>query len=397
MIEALSIKNFQSHVDTELKFNIGVNVLFGLSHCGKSAVIRSFEALFFRNDFFLRNFTNDGHISLKLSDYALTRFYSCVKTRKCPQCKSKIDETMQICSCGEVIQHKMSSDYYKDADKEYRSFGMTIPQEMLTKLKIFPIKFVDFEECINIFNQHDDMFFVGKSYGGQVRNKIISSLLPDSNKVDVLIKNLNSEILSKTSEQTYLLNEKVILEAKIAKATPFMEVVDKLQSEVDALVAEFETYDSDITLLKKLEAQLKLFLPAKKVDEKLPTVNKFAELINKKLFELETLNTSIENLEEIQKLLSTSNKANIQLQEFKIPEIEEYEKLLQEILDLDKQRRVLINLKTDTIVYSAQIVDYMKTEAEIQKKLDSFYDVELCPITKKEYCKECKDILKGKK
>jgi len=43
MLESIKLENFQSHVDTEIKFGPGVNIITGLSHHGKSSIIKAIE------------------------------------------------------------------------------------------------------------------------------------------------------------------------------------------------------------------------------------------------------------------------------------------------------------------------------------------------------------------
>jgi len=45
MIQQLSIANFQSHKDTTLAFDPGLNVIVGPTDCGKTAVIRALRWL----------------------------------------------------------------------------------------------------------------------------------------------------------------------------------------------------------------------------------------------------------------------------------------------------------------------------------------------------------------
>ena len=47
MIDAIELENFQSHQQTILEFDPGVNVIKGRSHSGKSSIIRGLEWLFF--------------------------------------------------------------------------------------------------------------------------------------------------------------------------------------------------------------------------------------------------------------------------------------------------------------------------------------------------------------
>jgi len=43
VVEKITIKNFQSHEETELQFSSGVNVIVGSSDSGKSAILRALK------------------------------------------------------------------------------------------------------------------------------------------------------------------------------------------------------------------------------------------------------------------------------------------------------------------------------------------------------------------
>ena len=45
MLKSISIKNYQSHKETDLTFNEGVNVITGTSDSGKTAILRSLSWL----------------------------------------------------------------------------------------------------------------------------------------------------------------------------------------------------------------------------------------------------------------------------------------------------------------------------------------------------------------
>ena len=78
---------------------------------------------------------------------------------------------------------------------------------IIEKLRICDVVFGDLSVNINIKTQFDDMYFIGKKFDGNNRNKLISGLVPDSEKVDIAIKDLNVEKNEIRSELRFLDNE----------------------------------------------------------------------------------------------------------------------------------------------------------------------------------------------
>lgn len=58
MIESLLIKNFQSHKKTLLEFDKGINVIYGLSQAGKTAILRAFRLLVYNRPSGARFYSN---------------------------------------------------------------------------------------------------------------------------------------------------------------------------------------------------------------------------------------------------------------------------------------------------------------------------------------------------
>jgi len=58
MLKKISIQNFQSHKKTELDLVDGINVIYGLSQSGKSAILRALNWIIFNRKF--SNKTNIG-------------------------------------------------------------------------------------------------------------------------------------------------------------------------------------------------------------------------------------------------------------------------------------------------------------------------------------------------
>lgn len=76
-IKSLRLINFQSHKDTEIELDPGINLIVGTSHAGKSALLRGLNLLFHnepRGKSFIRKGTDEAFVSIVFNDgYEITR------------------------------------------------------------------------------------------------------------------------------------------------------------------------------------------------------------------------------------------------------------------------------------------------------------------------------------
>lgn len=79
MIQALNIKNFQSHKTTHLKFSSGVNIIIGASDSGKSSIIRALRWLIWNkplgNDF-RSDWGGKTNVSIEIDSNIISRLKS---------------------------------------------------------------------------------------------------------------------------------------------------------------------------------------------------------------------------------------------------------------------------------------------------------------------------------
>ena len=179
MIKKLKITNFQSHKNTTLNFDKGVNMIIGSSDCGKTAVIRALQwALWNRpgGDSFRSNW--GGKTSVELTT---------VENDVITRIKDKSDN---LYTCNEQI---------------YRAFGTDIPEDIKKKLNI---------NSINCQAQLDSPFLLTETPGEVAKqfNKIahleqidkslqnvekwLRSIKRDSESNEKREKELNIELIS---------------------------------------------------------------------------------------------------------------------------------------------------------------------------------------------------------
>lgn len=439
MIKSSTLINFQSHVKSVLEFHPNVNVIFGLSDSGKSSWIRAFDSLFKRNSFYLRKKQDIGSVEFELDDCKIKRAYSVSKLKKCPGCKEKLIEDIAICKCGEILDPNVKEDAYTFDGTEYKSFGTKLPDFILKKTKIFPIDFVDFQEFLQLSSQHGEMFFIADGYSGNKRNKIISSLIPDSGKVDFVVKQLNSEIPKENTELEFHIEKKNLIEEKLEKIKEDLELADKLNTEFDQIQKDIEKNKHSLLILndingklvdlnkvlkikdsvKKTESHFKAIsnllesnIKYKKEQEQLSFLNKIKVEINKILSIQDKFEKQTELLAEI--IYITTNYTNdvtyiskikdinlelnkikrfnsVKLQSFDISVVNnlitKHNKIKDETIRLSGNNFYFTSSKVEMISLQEQV---KKITMEISVYLK---DNPLCPITNKEYCLDCKKSL----
>jgi DNA repair ATPase RecN len=397
MINKLVIENYQSHLKTEIEFDQGINVFYGPSDSGKSSVIRALRALLYRDNFYLNYFENSGRVALEFDSNKLERKYSISKLRKCPNCKENISDE-KICKCGEILTGKTASDIYLLNDKEYKSFGVNLPDEINNILKLSPIKFIDIEENINFFNQFDDLFFVGKSYNGSVKTKIISSLIPDSEKVENLIKKFNSESLSKSSELEYLESHTEELQVLLEKNLTDFQACDKLNSLLEEDQEILQDNETDLGVISKNYLEIQKCSNLLKFEKKILQAKSVFESIENSLKKLQEMQTKLDKISSIfSELKKVQKLSDITIQKFEdisFEEIKEKEtkiNRLNNLKDRIKMNNEYLDLQHQEIEKEKEKL--LKKKTELQTILDT---TAICPITNQAYCDSCKQAIMEK-
>ena len=432
MISKLHIKNFQSHKDTEINFHPRINVLHGPSDCGKSGVLRSIKAVIEREKFYVTTGKKDGEIQLDFDDFSLQRKCTFVDLKKCPECGEKLNGTEQQCKCGEVLSAKPATDSFSDGKEVYAKFGVTLPDFILQKTRMYPIKFVDVEENLQIFNQHDDMFFIGKSYSGGLRNKIIASLFPESDKIDFLIKNLNSRSLN-TKGRIEIIEEQIVSDTdKLKKGKDAYDNIKRLSLEIESLEFILQGFREEQMSLETIQSKLQKTSKVEYFTKKADKIAPFISILLQRSCDLSLLNTNSNRLESLQGDIGNPIDFTIQqfdISMFDVTETQQKESKLiyfknvlkkkidflvlpmdivrtidctilvsmyEDKLELDLTKEA-INCKNELI--ERALSDCGTATIAVMEKREEFKTFlcndAICPIIKDKYCDTCKKTLAG--
>ena len=435
MIKSIELQNFQPHHNTKVELHESVNVIQGLSDSGKSAFLRGIDAVLRKAPFYLTFDKDSGKNTITFdNDDVISRSFTKTKIQKCPNCKEKVKPEDQICeACGEFLSISSSEEFYMLNDERRDRFGKKLPEFITDFTMIKPIQFLDNEIFLNFAEQHEPMFFVSDLYTGSLRNKMISTLIPDSEKIDVLIKELVSEKLN-SSAQLKVYNKQLIVAE---------EQLNLINSDVNDLTDAFKTLqklskdiqdgEAKLIALAGLENELNKLSPIAQLQ---PTIEKFKEKLEQaynlidKSQENERKESALNNIEK--SLQSLSKYDNIDIMEFALfdsvsDDINAAYKLNGKLAELNIIIHQIKSIKNVTVpelpeltfpmdsrfkIDTLQNLDYnyhtndqrlkqcsenknklMLELRDLQKELDS--DKMICPITKQKYCESCIEAIKN--
>jgi DNA repair protein SbcC/Rad50 len=167
MIKELFISNFQSHYDSTLSFDKGVNVIIGQSDSGKSAIIRALKWLIFNKpsgESFRSNWGGTTKVEIFTDD-------------------------------AHVVRMRDQENKYILGDMHFKAFATDVPSEIIKALNI---------SDINLQQQLDSVFLLSQSAGETAGhfNKIanLSKIDQGTSNVNSAIRALEQDIKYKTAE-----------------------------------------------------------------------------------------------------------------------------------------------------------------------------------------------------
>jgi len=256
-IKKVKIENFQSHQDTELEFDEGLNVIVGPSDQGKSAIIRAIKWVLFnepRGNEFIRQGTSAAKVTIEMNNgYSVIRERSSSKNRY-----TAVDTEGNI--------------------NKYEGFGNEVPEEVRKAHGISKVIIdVDSNVSLNIGEQLEGPFLLSES--GSVKAKAIGRLT-GVHVIDKAIRDCISDIKKENSIENNCLKEMEETNKKL-----------KLYEKLEVIGSEINKRDG---LLKKLEASIDRY-----------------ERLNKKRIIMEQVNLEIIKARSMLEKMSRVNEAEL--------------------------------------------------------------------------------------
>jgi len=174
MIKSIKIKNFQSHRNTELVFDKGLNVIIGPTDSGKTAIIRAFKWLITNRpggDEFRSYWGGDTEVSILADEKIISRY----KTN--------------------------SENGYSLNETIFKAFGQDVPEEIQKALRM---------NEVNLQQQMDSPFLLSETPGAVALhfNKVAKL-----DKIDKALSTINSDLKAITQGINYAekeLKEKIL-------------------------------------------------------------------------------------------------------------------------------------------------------------------------------------------
>lgn len=298
MIKKIKLQNFQSHLNNEIEFVEGINIIIGSSNSGKSSIIKAINWNI-----------NNAPAGLEIINHNEN------------ECKVKLNiENNEI---GKVKSKDGKNDYVIN-DNELKSVGQNVPKE------IFDLTNFNF---LNMQMQFDKFFLLQDSPGeiARILNKIINLEI-----IDQSIKNIKSKVNKKSQDIQYLENDILDIKNKIKKFDD-LDQFERLVIEGEKFEIEKEKIEKKINSIKLYKQQLN--------DYKIE-LSKYENIDKQKkvLIELKKLKIEYENkidrLNQIKQLKNDYLSCQVELKKYD---------------DLKNKKNLLQFLENDIIIYRQKI------------------------------------------
>ena len=321
MIKYLQIQNFQSHKDSLLTFDPGVNVIVGSSDSGKTAVIRALRWLVWNRpsgDAFRSNWGGETKAQLETEVGIVSRSKD-KKDQYTARLKGMLSEVV------------------------FKAFGTNVPEEIIKALNI---------DEINLQQQLDRPFLLTDSPGEVAR---YFNRVANLDQIDTGMKNVQSQIRSieqdiKSTEQQLKEQEEELnkydyldkLEAELevledmnTHAHGSRMVINRLEGVIEEIAEvekEIEKYSDILEMEGDVEKILSLYEKGKEKEQEISDLTNLILEAKETDNQLEELNHFISMEGDLKKVLLLSTE----LEERK-KEINTFDDLISEIEDIENR------------------------------------------------------------
>lgn len=327
MIQEISLQNFQSHPDTELKLHQGINSIIGSSDSGKSAILRALYWIINNRP------SGDNFISYWAKDN-----------------KGKIKDTTEV----KVFSGGKSASRFKSPEANGYSVDNATLEAIRTDVPEQIQSFFNLSE-VNIQKQLDAPFLISESAGSIARffNSIIKLDSIDVALVSIEKKKRNNKADLKQAEELLEEAEKHIEEFDwIPEAEDLLNKAEKYNISIESKRKEQENIKNQLI---SLESQLEIIENSKKILSAESFIDELTEIENDILQKNKELN---EVLGSISSYEEQTNRIQEHSQLSKIAD----EGLLEKAESLDVKITDRIN---DSAVLKISMIKYIELSEKI--------------------------------
>ena len=225
MIRKLSIRNFESHEDSEIEFTPGLNLIIGQSNQGKSSIVRA------------------------LALVAANRFdKDCVRTG-CDFCtvRAETDRGWVECRRGESVNEWVVA-IGGNPPQAYRNIGAGMPPGALEALGIGERPRGDMREIPNIMFQLEKHYMLAEIDGKKATANVVARMMDDAiglGGMEELIKDIATDYAGGRKRLGTLTEEVSAAEAAVLPA----EVFNAHTARLDSLREKMAQAEADAALL----------------------------------------------------------------------------------------------------------------------------------------------------
>lgn len=263
-IKKVNLVNFQSHKDTTIEFDKGLNIIVGASDSGKTSILRGIKWALYNDpsgDYFIREGESECSVTLYFSDMTKIKRY-----------RNKSKNTYFI--------------YDKDDNEEkYEGFGTSVPDEVLNITGIKKILLdKDTSKSINISDQLEGAFLLSE------KNSVKANSIGYLVGVDLIDDTLRETL----RDSRQLSNQQKNIDADIVKLEEELLAYDYL----DEVIRKIKSMDKIRNIIKNKEISLNLY---KKIQDTKINIDREKE-----------------NIESITSKLNNLYKVEINIKEFEL-------------------------------------------------------------------------------
>lgn len=261
-LKQITLKNFQSHKDSTIQLDRGLNAIIGPSDSGKSAIIRAIKWVLYNEpagNFFIREGETESSVTLEFNDGT-----------KIKRLRNK-SKNMYVL-------------YIQDDEMIFEGFGNKVPQEIidLTGIQKVPLDSIE-SNAINLGEQLEGAFLLSEK--GSTRASAIGRIV-GVNIIDDALKETLKDV------RNISIREKTIIDniEKIEKELVGYEYLDDLKK--------------DIIKLENIKNIIDMKISTKNIFSKIledyNTLIKEKKYINEVLSKLNTINTLEKNIDSLE-------------------------------------------------------------------------------------------------
>jgi exonuclease SbcC len=342
MIKSLTIQNFQSHKNTTLEFDKGVNVITGSSDSGKTSIVRALRWLVWNRpggDSF-RSYWGGDTIVTVITDNAT-----------------------------DISRSKgASGNLYKAGENSFVGFSTNVPQEVQDLLKM---------DEINLQQQLDSPFLLSETPGNvaQYFNKIANL-----DKIDSTTSNINSAIRKINADIQYT-NEQINKYEQKLNEFPDLEAIEKQLNRIERKEVRCDDLYENIQKMKRVIANINSLDNEIEIESDLLQYEKTINLLLTKLNNKKSLNQSITDFKNVIHRIKQIDLDTIQLHQ--LIKIEDtVNTLIVKCDGRDKQGTAVRKLKGQLYKLSTLDQTLLKTQQNATKLEDDFHNIfpDTCPL-----------------